>query len=60
MAEPLEWLSHVLPLTYAYDALDHAVRGVAGTRVLRDALIVVGVTIGALALAASTLRRRTP
>jgi ABC-2 type transport system permease protein len=60
MEHVLELVSYGLPLTWAYDALDHAVRGVAGGRVLRDALIVAGVTVGALALAASTLRRRTP
>jgi ABC-2 type transport system permease protein len=60
MLHLLELISYALPLTWAYDALDHAVRGVANARILRDALIIVGVTVGALALAASTLRRRTP
>jgi ABC-2 type transport system permease protein len=60
MERVLEIVSYGLPLTWAYDALDHAVRGVAGTRVLRDTLIIVGVTVAALALGATTLRRRTP
>jgi ABC-2 type transport system permease protein len=60
MEHVLELVSYALPLTWAYDALDHAVRGVAGGRVLRDALIVAAVAVGSLALAASTLRRRTP
>ena len=60
MEHVLELVSYALPLTWAFDALDHAVRGVSGMRVLRDALIVVAVTVGSLALAASTLRRRTP
>jgi ABC-2 type transport system permease protein len=60
MERVLELISYALPLTWAYDALDHAVRGVANARVLRDALIIFAVTLGALALAASTLRRRTP
>ena len=60
MAHLLEAVSYVLPLTWAYDALSHAVRGVDGGIVLRDALILVGITIAALAFAATTLRRRTP
>jgi ABC-2 type transport system permease protein len=55
----LEVISYALPLTWAYDALDHAVRGVAGGRVARDALILVGLAAAALALGATTLRRRT-
>jgi hypothetical protein len=46
-------------MTWAYDALDHAVRGGAGSIVARDAAIVLGVTVVALALGATTLRRRT-
>jgi ABC-2 type transport system permease protein len=61
MARWLELVSTVLPLTWAYDALDRtAVRGETGGAVVRDALIVVGVTLAALALGATTLRRRTP
>jgi ABC-2 type transport system permease protein len=56
----LELVSYGLPLTWAFDALDHAVRGGAVERVVRDALIVVGVAIASLALGATTLRRRTP
>jgi len=56
----LRVISAVLPLTWAYDGLAHAVTGGAGGVVLRDALIVVGVTVLALALGATTLRRRTP
>ena len=59
MAQALEVVSYALPLTWAFDALDHAVQGIDGNRVLRDALILVGVTVAALALGASTLRRRT-
>jgi ABC-2 type transport system permease protein len=59
MERVLEVVSYALPLTWAFDALDHAVRGVEGDRVLRDALIVAGVTVAALALGATTLRRRT-
>jgi ABC-2 type transport system permease protein len=56
----LRWVSKVLPLTWAYDALAHAVRGDVGGAVVRDALIVVGAMLLALALGATTLRRRTP
>jgi ABC-2 type transport system permease protein len=59
MARALEIVSYGLPLTWAFDALDHAVRGIDGNRILRDALIVIGLTVAALALGASTLRRRT-
>jgi len=60
MEHVLRALSYVLPMTWAYDALDHAVRGGANGVVARDAAIVLGVTTAALALGATTLRRRTP
>jgi ABC-2 type transport system permease protein len=60
MAELLEWVSVVLPLTWAYDGLQHAVAGGDNVTVARDAAIVVGVLVLALALGAATLRRRTP
>ena len=61
MARPLELVAHVLPLTYAYDAL----RGVADEEgVAGDALLDLGITaaMALLALGAGslTLRRRTP
>lgn len=59
MVAVLRWLSAVLPLTWAYDGLAHAVAGRHGGIVLRDAFVVLGVTVVALALGASTLRRRT-
>ena len=59
MEHVLEVVSYVLPLTWAFDGLSHAVRGGGNAIVLRDAAIVVGVTIVSLALAATTLRRRT-
>jgi len=59
MATALEWLSAILPLTWAYDGLAHAVAGGAGGVVARDAGIVLGATVLALALGATTLRRRT-
>jgi ABC-2 type transport system permease protein len=60
MAEALEWLSVLLPLTWAYDGLARAVAGDDAALIARDAAIVVGVTLLALALGAATLRRRTP
>ncbi len=56
----LQWIAKVLPLTWAYDGLHRAVAGDVGGPLARDALIVVGVTVLALALGATTLRRRTP
>jgi ABC-2 type transport system permease protein len=61
MAEPLEWLSHALPLTYAYDALAQVTAtGVVDGRLWRNLGVVVGCIVLALALGAATLRRRTP
>jgi ABC-2 type transport system permease protein len=61
MAEPLEWLSHALPLTYAYDALAQVTAtGVVDGRLWRNIGVVAGCIVLALALGAATLRRRTP
>ncbi|HUH16138.1 MAG TPA: ABC transporter permease [Gaiellaceae bacterium] len=61
MAEPLEWLSAVLPLTYAYDALARATQvGELDSELWLDAAVVCGCVVVALALGAATLRRRTP
>jgi ABC-2 type transport system permease protein len=51
----------VLPLTWAYDALYRtATLGETGGPVARDAAIVAGCSLLALAAGAATLRRRTP
>ena len=61
MAEWLEWIAAAMPFTYAYDALDRAASGSElGGRFWLDVVVVVGVTMLALALGAATLRRRTP
>jgi ABC-2 type transport system permease protein len=60
MEHVLEVVSYALPLTWSVDALSHAVRGGGSGVIVRDAAIVEAVTIAALALAATTLRRRTP
>jgi ABC-2 type transport system permease protein len=60
MAPVLEWISYALPLTWAYDGLQRAVDGGDAALIARDAGIVFAATLLALALAAATLRRRTP
>jgi ABC-2 type transport system permease protein len=60
MAGWLETISYALPLTYAYDALSLATEpGSLGGDFARDVTIVAVVTLGALALGALTMRRRT-
>ncbi len=54
-------ISAVLPLTYAYDALAKvAAGGPYGWRFVLDVGVTIGATLVALALAAATLKRRTP
>ena len=61
MARPLELLSGMLPITYAYDGLSRiASDSTVGARVYADFAVIVGFTLAALALGALTLRRRTP
>jgi ABC-2 type transport system permease protein len=61
MARPLELVSNVLPLTWAYDGMHRAATlGQTGGAVARDAAIIVAAALLALALGATTLRRRTP
>jgi ABC-2 type transport system permease protein len=61
MAAPLRWLSDVLPMTYAYDALDRiAGSGAISATLLADVAVIAGASVLALALGAATLRRRTP
>jgi ABC-2 type transport system permease protein len=59
MAELLEWISNLLPLTYAYEALELAAADDIGRDLAVDALVVAGVIVLALVLGATTLRRRT-
>jgi ABC-2 type transport system permease protein len=59
MAPLLEWVSYVLPMTYAYDALARATTDDLGSALVVDVLIVAGAIVLALVLGASTLRRRT-
>ncbi|MGH3878900.1 MAG: ABC transporter permease [Actinophytocola sp.] len=61
MTPVLEWLSNVMPLSYAVDALAQVTQtsDVDGT-LLRNLVIVAGCGLLALVLGAATLRRRTP
>lgn len=59
MADLLEWISNLLPLTYAYEALELAAADVVGRELAVDALVVAGCVVLALVLGATTLRRRT-
>jgi ABC-2 type transport system permease protein len=61
MAQLLNWLSDVMPLSYAVDALFHVTSSSAFTgTLLRNLLIIAGCALLALVLGAMTLRRRTP
>lgn len=60
MAPLLEAVSYVLPLTYAFDALQRVtVDGSLGGAGAVDVVVTVAVTVAALAGGAATLRRRT-
>ncbi len=60
MAHWLQWVSNVLPASYALEALRQvdAHPGLTGVAV-RDIVVVLGFAIGSLCVAAATLRRRT-
>jgi ABC-2 type transport system permease protein len=60
MAPALESASAVLPLTYAFDALDRAAAPAElGGAFWADVAVIAGATVLSLVLAAATLRRRT-
>jgi ABC-2 type transport system permease protein len=59
MARALEIVSYLLPMTYAYDALSRATADELTRRLALDAVVIVGFTVLALVLGATTLRRRT-
>jgi ABC-2 type transport system permease protein len=57
----LQWISNVLPASYALEALQEVGAHAELTSVaVRDIGVVIGFAVLALALAAATLRRRTP
>jgi ABC-2 type transport system permease protein len=60
MATALQWLSDVVPLTYAVDGLVRVCSpNVLGGTVLRDVAIVAAWTVLAIGMGAATLRRQT-
>ena len=57
----LQWISNVLPASYALEALQQVGAYPDLTAIaLRDIIVVIGFAVLALCLAAATLRRRTP
>ena len=57
----LEWVSNLLPLSYAVDAMKEITRNADPfAEVSRDLGIVTGFIVAALALASLTLSRRSP
>ncbi len=57
----LQWISNVLPASYALEALQQVGAYAEPTFIaVRDITVVVGFAVLALCLAAATLRRRTP
>jgi ABC-2 type transport system permease protein len=61
MTPVLEWLSNILPLSYAVDALTQVTHSSdVDATLVRNLLIVAGCAVLALVLGAATLRRRTP
>jgi ABC-2 type transport system permease protein len=61
MVTVLRWISNVLPMSYAIDALKAArTSSTLTSGMVLDLGIVVGCVLAALALGAVTLRRRTP
>jgi ABC-2 type transport system permease protein len=61
MPEWLQWISNVMPASYALEALQQVGAHPELTyTATRDIIVVIGCAIIALCLAAATLRRRTP
>lgn len=61
LPEWLQWISNVLPASYALEALQEVgTHPDLTTIAVRDIAVVVGFAVLALGLAAATLRRRTP
>ncbi|HLJ67094.1 MAG TPA: ABC transporter permease [Chloroflexota bacterium] len=61
MATVLLWLSDVMPLSYAVDAVKIlAASPTVTAELVRDIVVVAGCVVLALTLGATTLRRRTP
>jgi len=60
LPDVLHAISNVLPLSYAVDAMTKLTQGSDTAEVWRDVGVVAAFALGALALGAATLRRRTP
>jgi ABC-2 type transport system permease protein len=61
MPEWLQWISNVMPASYALEALQQVgAHPELTVTAIRDIVVVIGCAIIALCLAAATLRRRTP
>lgn len=61
LPDVLRWLSDVMPLSYAIDAMSTLTNPGGATRdVLVDLAVVAGFVVAALVLGSLTLRRRTP
>jgi len=61
LPDVLRWISDILPLSYAVDAMQTITNDPNGTAsVLGDVAIVLGFVVALVALGAATLRRRTP
>jgi ABC-2 type transport system permease protein len=60
MPHALRIVADALPLPYAFDALARVATGNEGTRLHLDVAVVLGTILVAVALGATTLRRRTP
>ncbi|WP_116645595.1 ABC transporter permease, partial [Mycobacterium kubicae] len=61
MPDWLEWISNVMPASYALEALQQVGAHAELTDIaVRDIVVVLAFAIAALCLAAATLRRRTP
>jgi ABC-2 type transport system permease protein len=61
MTPVLRWLSDVLPLSYAVDAMQRITASASWTSALgADVAVILAFTVAALAGGALTLRRRTP
>ena len=60
LPDVLHAISDVLPLSYAVDAMTKLTQGTDTADVWQDLLVIAAFALGALALGAATLRRRTP
>ncbi|KQW47000.1 antibiotic ABC transporter permease [Nocardioides sp. Root1257] len=60
LPDALEWVSRVLPLTYAVDAMQTLTVTADTGDVWQDLAVIAGYAVVVLVLGAATLRRRTP